>query len=71
MLRNLPNKAIQFITIIIEQYWSDENCHIETWNIQKLISLYKGKGDMQNINNWRGICLKDTIAKIVSSIVAS
>ena len=48
---------------------SDENCCIIIWNIQKLISLYKAKGGVQNLNNWRGICLKETIAKIVSSIV--
>ena len=70
MLKNLSDEAIQFITDIIKQYWSEENCCIETWYIQKLISLYKGKGDIQNLNNQRVICLKETIAMIVSSIVA-
>ena len=70
MLKNLPEEAMQFITDFIKQYWLDENCHIKLWNHQKLISLYKGKGDIQNLKNWRGICLKETIAKIVSSKVA-
>jgi len=56
MLKNLPEGGIQFSTSIIEEYWTDMNCHIKMWSIQKLIGPYKGKHDMQNINNWRGIC---------------
>jgi len=32
--------------------------------------LYKGKGNTYNPNNWRGICLKESTAKIMSTILA-
>ena len=49
---------------------ANENCQIESCNIQKLVSLYKGKGDMQNLNNWWSICcLKEMMAHIVNSII--
>ena len=44
-------------------------CNFETWHVQKLITLYKGKGDAKDLNNWREMCLKETTAKIVSSII--
>ena len=52
MLKILPEEEIQFITSIIREYWMDINCQVETWNIQKLIGLHKGREDVQNINNW-------------------
>jgi len=33
--------------------------------------LFKGKGSTHDPNNWRGICLKEMSAKIVSSIIAT
>ena len=70
MLKRLPEEGINFLTNLIRQYQINKECQIELWNIQQLVSLYKGKGDMQNLNNWRGICLKETTAKIASSIIA-
>ena len=70
MLKNLPEEAINFLTGLITQYWIDKERQIESWKIQNLVSLHKGKGDMQNLNNWRGICLKEMTAKIISSIIA-
>ena len=32
---------------------------------------YKGKGNIQDLSNWRGICLKEIAAKIVSMMIAS
>ena len=34
-----------------------------------LTTLYKGKGSTQDPINWTGICLKETSAKIISSII--
>ena len=70
MLKNLLEEGINFLTNLISQYWINEECQIGSWNIQQLVSLYKGKGDMQNLNSWRGICLKETTAKIISSTIA-
>ncbi len=33
--------------------------------------LYKGKGDQQDLNNYRGICRKESCAKIISTIISS
>jgi hypothetical protein len=32
---------------------------------------YKRKGDPEDLNNYRGICLKETSAKIISIIISS
>ena len=53
MLKNLLEEGINFLTNLISQYWINEECQIGSWNIQQLVSLYKGKGDMQNLNNCR------------------
>jgi hypothetical protein len=41
------------------------------WHITKLNILCKGKGDQQDLNNYRGICLKESCAKIVSIIISN
>ena len=64
MLKNLPEKGIKLMISTIAKYWTNENYQIKLWNIQKLCQLYKGKRDMQNLNNWRGICLKSQCQKM-------
>jgi len=51
MLKNIPEEGINFLTNLIRQYWIDKECQIELQNIQQLVSLYKGKRDMQNLNH--------------------
>ena len=71
MLKNLPDKALKFITDIIQNYWDNPNTDFPSWHATKLTMLFKGKGSTHDPNNWRGICLKETSAKIVSSIIAN
>jgi hypothetical protein len=40
-------------------------------HITSLSILYKGKGDPKDLNNYRGICLKETTAKIISVIISN
>jgi hypothetical protein len=70
MLKNLPNDAIEFIIETIQEFWS-QNTDFQAWHVTKLNILYKGKGDPQDLNNYRGICLKESCAKIISSIVSN
>ena len=70
MIKALPEEAINFSTEVIQEYWMNPKCDFETWHVQNLVTLYKGKGDAKDLNNWRGICLKETTMKIVSSIIA-
>ena len=71
MLKNLPDKALKFLTDIIQNYWDNPNTDFPSWHTTKLTTLFKGKGSTHDPNNWRGICLKETSAKIVSSIIAN
>ena len=47
-----------------------KNVIFTSWHLNKLTMIYKGKGQTQDPNNWRGKCLKETSAKIVSIIIA-
>ena len=71
MIKALPEEAVNFLTEAIHEYWMSSECDFETWHIQKLVTLYKEKGDAKDLNNWRGMCLKETTAKVVSSIITA
>jgi len=58
------------LTKVIQDFWKNPECDFNSWHVQKLITLYKGKGDPKDPNNWRRICLKEMTAKIVSIIIA-
>ena len=68
MIKNLPEEGFQILTSHINQFWEDPDYDHEAWHKTKLILLYKGKGKQEDPNNWRGICLKETSAKILSSL---
>jgi hypothetical protein len=70
MLKNLPNDALDFIVEAIQEFWQHET-DFKAWHVTKLNILYKGKGDHQDLNNYRGICLNESCAKIISAIVSS
>ena len=69
MLKNLPEEGIALLTAHIQEFWENEECNYGTWHKTKLTLLYKGKGNHHDPNNWRGICLKETSAKIISAIL--
>jgi hypothetical protein len=69
MLEKLPMEAIHYIADIIFRNWTDQyDC--PEWHTITLTVLYKGKGKQCDLNNWRGICLKELTAKVISSVVA-
>jgi len=70
MIKSLPEEDFQILTSHIQQFWEDPNYDHEAWHKMKLMLLYKGKGKIEDLNNWRGICLKETLVKILSSILA-
>ena len=70
MLKNLPLEAFTFLTKIIQEYWTNPDCDFAPWHIVLLSIIYKGKGDTKDPKNWRPVCLKETSAKILSSIVS-
>jgi hypothetical protein len=70
MLKNLPNDALNFIVEAIQEFWHHET-EFKAWHVTKLNILYKGNGDHQDLNNYRGICLKESCAKIISTIISN
>jgi len=69
MLKNLPEEGYELLTKVIQDFWINPDCNVNSWHVQKLTTLYKGKGNPKDPNNWRGICLKEMTAKIVSIII--
>ena len=70
VLKNLPSKGFNLLTCLIRSYWQDRNCDFESWHINILSLLNKGKGDSRDLKNWWPICLRETTAKIINTIVA-
>jgi hypothetical protein len=70
MLKALPEKALEHLTLIIQKIWKGEEDH-EVWHTLLPMALYKEKGKTNNPNNWRGICLKELTSKVISSIVST
>ena len=70
VLKNLPPEAFAFLTKIIQQYWMNPKCDFALWHIVLLSIIYKGKGDTKDPQNWRPMCLKETLVKVLSSIVS-
>jgi hypothetical protein len=70
VLKNLPSNALDFVIEAIQEFWHHET-DFKAWHVTKLNILYKGKGDQQDLNNYKGICLKEICTKIVSTIISS
>jgi hypothetical protein len=71
MLKNLPTDALNFLCKSIQEFWTNHNTDFDTCHVTSLNILYKGKGDSQNLNNFREICLKESTAKIMSVIISN
>eukprot|EP00973_Karenia_brevis_P045986 6369706-Karenia_brevis.AAC.1 len=39
------------------------------WKDSHMVALYKGKGDLANLDNWRGVCLLQLLSKVVAILV--
>jgi hypothetical protein len=61
MLKKLPLKGFLLYVELIQKYWKDPNVNYNTWHMTILSNIYKGKGDLQDPNNQRGICLRDIL----------
>ena len=70
MIKSLPEEGFQILTSHIQQFWEDPDYDHEAWHKTTLTLLYKGKGKTEDLNNWRGIFLKETLVKILSLILA-
>ena len=69
-MKKLPKEARENLLSIVHRNWNglDENTE---WNQALLCVIYKRKGKQDDLNNYRGVCLQDLIARYVSSIISS
>ncbi len=70
MLKNLPPTAFQLYVELIQEYWKNQDIDYDRWPMTIVSNIYKGKGNPQDPNNHRGICLKETSYKVKSIIIA-
>ena len=69
VIKVLDEENIQVLFDICSRYF-EGNFKIEEWQIGSLKILPK-KGDLTNVNNWRGINLLDVASKVVSIVITS
>ena len=55
---------------LVHNFWHTSEVEPE-WLISKLTILYKGSGDAKDTNRYRAICLMQSAAKLVGSIITS
>lgn len=69
-LKALPDSALTKVHEIITAFWRAE-IDYEEWHCATLSLIYKGKGEQTNPNNYRGVCLRDMLARVLSSILST
>ena len=64
-----PGKImIDTIYPLVLTIWKEENTP-ENWNIGSITSIWKGKGDKEDLNNQRGITTSSSIGTIIDSLI--
>lgn len=76
LLKALPTdgvglKILQAIFELTTNFWRGHltDRDLKLWHTSILFPLYKGKGDYDLLDNWRGIVLLDIFSKLVSRIL--
>lgn len=56
---------------LVVQFWHGRlvATDIQLWRVPTLFPIYKGRGDQQDLGNWRGVVLLDIISKLVCRIL--
>ena len=75
---DIPNEFMKEGGIVIQtillnlfnRIWLQEDIPKE-WSIAELVCLFKGKGDQERINNYRGISLSSNMGKLFERIINS
>ena len=68
MLKGCSETFAKIITPIMQTSWRTE-CIAKVWNEGLISSLWKGKGNRENLNNHRGITVSSTIGNILEEII--
>ena len=59
---------VNFLLPMIHTIWKEEKVP-KCWNKGKITSLWKGKGDKEDLRNHRGITTSSAIGTIVDSLI--
>ena len=68
MLKNCDESFVKIITPIMQASWRTEII-VDIWNHGVITSLWKGKGDREDLKNHRGITVSSTIGNIMEGII--
>ena len=68
MLKRPGEIMTTFIYPLIETIWNEETIP-QTWNKGHVTSLWKGKGDKEKLENYRGITTSSAIGTILESVI--
>ena len=68
MLKRPGEKMANYIYPLIKTIWEEEVIPSE-WNLGKITSIWKGKGDKECLNNHRGITTSSAISTILETLI--
>ena len=68
MLRKLGETMIEFLYPLIQTIWKEESTRCE-WNKGHITSIWKGKGDMEDLQNARPITTSTAIGTIFDTLL--
>ena len=68
MLKKTGDTMIRFIHPLIKAIWNDEIIP-SRWNTGAITSIWKGKGDREDLSNQRGITTSSAIGTIVDTLI--
>ena len=59
---------IKFLVPLIKTIWEEEAIP-SSWNLGNVTSLWKGKGDKEDLHNYRGITTSSAIGTIFDALI--
>ena len=68
MLKRTGETMINFLNPLIKSIWRNENIP-SRWNSGTITSIWKGKGDREDLSNQRGITTSSSIGTIVDTLI--
>ena len=68
MLKRPGEKMVKFIYPLIKTIWEEELIP-SAWNTGRITSIWKGKGDRENLENHRGITTSSSIGTILETMI--
>ncbi|CAK0838786.1 unnamed protein product [Prorocentrum cordatum] len=66
----VANELADILTPHVRAWWGgDFSTRPAEWHESHMVALYKGKGELADLDNWRGICLLQPLSKVVAILV--